>query len=205
MPAIDRGQVLLSIARATIAQEFGRSDYAQEDAAWLQEPGACFVTLRQGDELRGCIGTLEAHRSLLADIKANAKAAAFADPRFMPLSVDEFEHVDIEVSLLSALQPLQFRSEADALAQLRPGVDGVVFECGNLRSTFLPKVWEHFPSAAEFMVQLKRKCGLPAHFWADDVRLFRYSVSKFAEQDQPSIAERAAANVMSEEGVRRRK
>lgn len=192
MPATDRGQVLLSIARATIAQEFGRSDYAQGDAAaWLQELGACFVTLRQSDELRGCIGTLEAHRSLLADVKANAKAAAFTDPRFLPLSVHEFAHIRIEVSLMSALQPLHFSSEADALAQLQPGVDGVVFKYGFCRSTFLPVVWETFPSAVAFMAQLKRKCGLAENFWANDVQLFRYSVSKFAEQNQPSIAERA--------------
>ena len=183
MPSTDAGQILLPIARAAIARALGRDMAASESAPWLMEAGACFVTLTQQGELRGCIGTLQAHRPLLADVQANAVAAAFRDPRFSPLSVRELDITAVEVSLLSPMRPLAFSSEADALAQLRPGIDGVVFEFGTHRSTFLPQVWEQLPDPDEFMAQLKRKAGLPASFWAAEVRLQRYTVSKWKEDD----------------------
>ena len=191
MSNTDCGEVLLPIARNAIAHEWGYALTTREDLPWLYEQGACFVTLTQGEELRGCVGTLEAHRSLLADVKANARAAAFSDPRFAPLSESELQRTDIEISLLSALQPLQFASEADALAQLRPGIDGLVFEYRHFRSTFLPQVWEQLPNAEEFMGFLKRKSGLPADFWADGVQLHRYTVSKLKEKDLTTISDRA--------------
>jgi AmmeMemoRadiSam system protein B/AmmeMemoRadiSam system protein A len=175
------GELLLPIARAAIARALGLSAQASEDATCLQQPGACFVTLTQRGQLRGCIGSLEARRSLLADVKANAVAAAMQDPRFAPLTQGELAMTRVEVSVLSPLQEMHFASEADALAQLRPGIDGLVFSCGRNRSTFLPQVWEQLPSAREFMAQLKRKAGLAADFWDPTVRLQRYSVAKWQE------------------------
>lgn len=180
-PVQDRGIVLLSIARASIAQALGLTCGAAEDAPWLQEPGATFVTLTRQGRLRGCMGSLQARRALLEDVKANAAAAALHDPRFAPLKAEELESTQIEVSLLSALQPLAFSSEAEALAQLRPGMDGIVLEYGQHRSTFLPQVWEQLPDAVQFMAHLKQKAGLPAGFWAGDMRLQRYTVRKFSE------------------------
>jgi AmmeMemoRadiSam system protein A len=191
MPSTDAGHTLLPIARASIASALGRELAASETAPWLLDPGACFVTLTQQGELRGCIGSLEAHRPLLADVKANALAAAFRDPRFSPLAQHELDVVEIEVSLLSLMQPLTFASEAGALAQLRPGIDGVVFEFGARRSTFLPQVWEQLPEPDEFIAQLKRKAGLPASFWAAEVRLQRYTVSKWKESDLASSQQAA--------------
>jgi hypothetical protein len=176
-----RGAVLLPLARAAIATELGRPLAADDSAPWLRESGACFVTLTQAGELRGCIGTLEAHRPLLADVRANAIAAAFRDPRFAPLSARELDRTEVEVSLLSPMQALTFADEADALARLRPGVDGVVFAYGSRRSTFLPQVWEQLPAVEDFMAHLRRKAGLPADFWHADVRLQRYTVSKWKE------------------------
>jgi len=178
-----RGKILLPIARASIAGALGRAQQADEAAPWLQEFGACFVTLTQNQQLRGCIGTLEAHRPLLVDVKANAQAAALQDPRFSPLQAEELEGTEIEVSLLSAMQPLQFSGEADALAKLQPGVHGVVFEYGRYRSTFLPQVWEQLPDVIDFMAHLKYKAGLRPEFWADDVRLSLYTVSKWKESE----------------------
>lgn len=183
MQPTNSGQTLLPIARASIARALGRGHAASEAASWLHAPGACFVTLTQQDELRGCIGTLEAHRPLLTDVKANAVAAAFHDPRFAPLTERELDHTEIEVSLLSPMQALTYASEAEALAQLRPGIDGVVFEFGTRRSTFLPQVWEQLPDVDVFMAHLKHKAGLPASFWADGVRLQRYTVAKWKESD----------------------
>lgn len=177
----DAGRILLPIARAAISSALRQPMVAAEDASWLQAPGASFVTLTQSDQLRGCIGSLEARRSLLADVKANAVAAALHDSRFLPLSLEELAQTDIEFSLLSPMQPLGFDSEAQALAQLRPGIDGVVFEYRHYRSTFLPQVWEQLPTVREFMAHLKRKAGLPPDFWSAAVRLERYTVSKWSE------------------------
>lgn len=179
----DRGEILLSIARASISAALGRTHTADENAVWLQELGASFVTLTQDGQLRGCIGTLEARRSLLVDVKTNAVAAALRDPRFLPLTASELDRTEIEVSLLSPMQALRFNSEAHALDQLLPGVDGVVLEFGRYRSTFLPQVWEQLPTASEFIAHLKHKAGLPADFWAEGLQLSRYSVSKWKESD----------------------
>ena len=178
-----RGEVLLPIARAAIARVLKVPHTADESAPWLAEHGACFVTLTQSGELRGCIGSLQAHRSLLDDVKSNAVSAALRDPRFAPLSAEEFDITTVEVSLLSATQPMVVRDEADALAQLRPHVDGVIFEYGHYRSTFLPQVWEQLPSPQAFLMNLRRKAGLPPDFWEAGIRLSRYTVSKWREQD----------------------
>ncbi len=180
--AIDaRGPTLLALARAAISTALGQPMQADASAPWLQESGACFVTLTQAGQLRGCIGSLQARRSLLADVKANAVAAAQQDPRFAPLTLTELAHTRIEVSLLSPMQPLVFDDEADALAQLRPGVDGVVFAYQGYRSTFLPQVWEQLSERVSFMAHLKQKAGLPSNFWAPGVQLQRYTVTPFKE------------------------
>ncbi|HUW26247.1 MAG TPA: AmmeMemoRadiSam system protein A [Gallionella sp.] len=179
----EHGKVLLPIARAEISRVLGVPEAADESAPWLVEHGACFVTLTQDGELRGCIGTLQAHRSLLTDVKSNAVSAALHDPRFIPLSVEELDITTVEISLLSPTTVMEVRDEADALAQIRPGVDGIVFEYGSYRSTFLPQVWEHFQQPREFLAMLKRKAGLPDDFWADEIKLARYGVTKWREAD----------------------
>jgi AmmeMemoRadiSam system protein A len=174
-----RGQLLTALARAAIAAEFGTPWPALPRPVWLDEPAATFVTLTLHGQLRGCIGSLEAYRSLYDDVIHNARAAAFGDPRFSPLMADELPAVRLEVSVLTVPQPLPFSSEADALRRLRPGIDGVILQYGRRRATFLPQVWEQLPEPHEFMAHLKQKAGLPAGFWADDVRLAVYQVEKF--------------------------
>ena len=178
-----QGKVLLGIARSVISAALGRVYQADENFHWLQEEGACFVTLTQNQELRGCIGTLEAYRPLLQDVKANALSAAFGDPRFSPLQAEELDKTNIEISLLSTMQALRFASEQEALAQLQPGVHGVVFEFGQHRSAFLPQVWEQLPNVAKFMANLKYKAGLPPDFWSEEVRLSYFTVRKWKESD----------------------
>jgi AmmeMemoRadiSam system protein A len=175
--------MLLGLARNAIAEKFGAARQPLPEEDWLQQPAATFVTLTENGELRGCIGSLQAHRPLLEDVRNNAVAAAFEDPRFLPLTRAEFPQVEVEVSLLTPPQPMNFTGEADALAQLRPGVDGVIFEYGAYRSTFLPQVWEQLPQPRQFMAHLRRKAGLPDDFWADGVKLSRYTVTKWREAD----------------------
>jgi len=179
----DRGQTLLAIARGAIAMQLGNLPPSFDESEWLNEPGATFVTLSCTGALRGCIGSLVAQRPLRIDVASNALAAAFSDPRFEPLSVREYHALEVEVSLLSPMQPLTVESENHALTRLRPGVDGVLLEYGRQRGTFLPQVWEQLPEPRAFLAHLKQKAGLPADFWADDVRLSRYTVSKWRESE----------------------
>lgn len=178
----DAGVHLLALARAAIARAL-QLEAAVTDARdnWFDAPGACFVTLSQQGTLRGCIGSLEAHRSLRLDVQANAVAAALHDPRFAPLSAHEFGLTDVEVSLLSPPQPLHCVDERDALTQLRPGLDGLVLVFGAQRSTFLPQVWEQLPDPQGFLAQLKRKAGLAPDFWHSELQLQRYTVEKWKE------------------------
>lgn len=177
----DLGGALLLRARNAIAGEFGAAPCTEHDHPQLETLGATFVTLMQSGELRGCIGSLEAWRALDIDVRANARAAAFNDPRFAPLAPAELAVTRIEVSLLGAAVPLTCVDEADALCQLRPGIDGLILECGSHRSTFLPQVWEILPEPKAFLTHLKQKAGLPAGFWADDLSLRRYEVQKWKE------------------------
>lgn len=180
------GTALLALARAAIARALHQpvpvaSPTSEAVERMLDTPGATFVTLTQHGALRGCIGSLEAHRPLREDVQANAVAAALHDPRFAPLSAGELPHTRVEVSLLSPSEPLPVRSRTDALRALRPGVDGVIFEWGRHRSTFLPQVWAQLPEPERFLQHLVAKAGLPPTFWDDRVRLQRYTVRKWGE------------------------
>ncbi|HVZ46683.1 MAG TPA: AmmeMemoRadiSam system protein B [Ramlibacter sp.] len=181
----DAGATLLPIARSAISQALGRAHAAAEHAAWLGLPGATFVTLKSAaGELRGCIGSLEARRTLLADVKHNAVAAALHDHRFAPLQESELDAIRIEVSLLSVPQPIAFRDEGDAIRQLRRGIDGIVLNAAGRRATFLPQVWEQIAEPAEFLEHLKRKAGLAPRYWDPHIRLERYTVSKWVEVEE---------------------
>jgi AmmeMemoRadiSam system protein B/AmmeMemoRadiSam system protein A len=136
--------------------------------------GAAFVTLEKNGELRGCIGSLAAYRPLDHDIAENAFAAAFRDPRFTPLSPEELDEIDISISVLTEPELMVFKSEEDLVAQIRPGVDGLILTEGQNRGTFLPSVWEHYPESAAFLNHLKMKAGLPSTYWSGTLKVERY-------------------------------
>lgn len=175
------GAALISRARNAIAESFGLALEPEPEHPALRQRGATFVTLRRHGELRGCIGRLEAERVLQEDVRANARSAAFGDPRFAPLEAAEWAGLEVEVSLLDEPRPLPARDEAEALRALRPGEDGLIFEWRGRRSTFLPQVWQQLPEPEAFLAELKRKAGLRADFWHAEVRLARYRVRKFAD------------------------
>ncbi len=175
------GSDLLRLAHNAIGESFGMAPQPVAERPEWRQPGASFVTLTRHGELRGCIGSLEAWRPLAEDVAANARAAAFRDPRFAPLTAGELAGIRVEVSLLTPAQPLPWRDEAEALAQLRPGIDGVILIAGRHRATFLPQVWEQLPDPANFLAHLKRKAGLAADYWGSDLRLERYTVEKWRE------------------------
>ena len=178
--AEERGAILLAIAREAIfAPPADWTAFARRHG-WLHEPGASFVTLRIEEELRGCIGTVEARRALGEDVASNAVAAASRDPRFPPVAREEHASLAVEVSVLSPREPLPASTESEALRLLRPGIDGVFLEFGGATATFLPQVWEGLPDPWEFLAHLRRKAGLPAAFWHPGLRLSRYTVEKYA-------------------------
>ena len=179
----EQGRTLLGIARGAIGHQLGQAAPRLDHPVWLARPGASFVTLTMDGTLRGCIGSLQAHRPLGQDVAANAENAAFRDPRFAPLTSQEWPRVAVEVSLLSAPEKAEFRDEIDLLGRLRPNVDGVILEHRGRRGTFLPQVWESLPDRRRFMQELKRKAGLAADTPLVQCNVWRYQVLKWREAD----------------------
>jgi AmmeMemoRadiSam system protein B/AmmeMemoRadiSam system protein A len=182
--AVDtRGDTLLALARRAVEDLFRGEAHAPgaPSAPFLEQPGATFVTLRQRGELRGCIGSLDAERSLREDVIANARAAATRDPRFEPVTAQELGELTIEVSLLSTQQRLEFASEADLAQQLGSLRTGVTLEYAQRRATFLPQVWNDIGDASEFLRLLKAKAGLAPDFWSPEIRVSHYAVEKWSE------------------------
>jgi AmmeMemoRadiSam system protein A len=175
------GRVLLGIARSAIGERLGFDARPTDDHPALQSNAATFVTLKHSGDLRGCIGSLEPRRPLAVDVRENAMAAAFRDPRFPPLTVREFGETAIEVSMLTRDEPIRASSEEELIATLRPGMDGVIVQHGANRATFLPQVWESIPDPRAFVRALKRKAGLPESFWSPTLNVSRYAVTKWAE------------------------
>lgn len=175
---------LLQVARDSIGEPLrGNKRYRVDLSQFpdrLKATAASFVTLEIDGRLRGCIGSLVAHRELVADVAHNAQSAAFRDPRFPALSLSEFERVDLHISVLSTPQPMPVSSRADLLAQLRPGVDGLILAEGSHRATYLPSVWDQLPEPAQFVSELRRKAGLPADGWSSETRVQRYTTFEFS-------------------------
>ncbi|MBS0544453.1 MAG: AmmeMemoRadiSam system protein A [Proteobacteria bacterium] len=179
------GVRLLQLARQAIAHHLRRGPAPRiDDDARLRERGATFVTLTMDGELRGCIGSLRRQRPLGEDVIVNAVAAASKDPRFPPLSADEFDDVHVEVSLLSEPEFIDFSDEAELLRQLRPHQDGLILFAGCRSATFLPQVWEQLPEPADFLAALKRKAGMPVGRPVDGLMAARYTVEKWEEAEK---------------------
>jgi AmmeMemoRadiSam system protein B/AmmeMemoRadiSam system protein A len=175
------GGVLLAHAREAIARVLRIPVATAPDADFLSQPGATFVTLKTDGELRGCIGSLAARRTLRDDVRANAQAAAFRDTRFAPLTHDDYARLAVEVSLLAPPSPLIVADEAELHATLRPGVDGLTLAYRQRHATFLPQVWDTLRSPRDFVAALKHKLGVASGFWSDELRVSRYTVDKWAE------------------------
>ena len=175
--------ILLKVANNAIAYGLANGCEMRVDVnefeTELQEQRASFVTLELHGELRGCIGSLEAYRPLAQDVAHNAYAAAFCDPRFAPLTAVEFRDLEIHISILNPAEEMAFTSEEDLIAQLRPGIDGLILSDGLARGTFLPGVWASLPDPREFLAHLKLKAGLPAHYWSERLKVKRYTTTMF--------------------------
>ena len=149
----------------------------------LTKPGASFVTLHLGEELRGCIGSLQADKPLICDVAENAFSAAFRDPRFPPLKDTELKQLSLDISVLSEAEPLVFDSEQDLLKQIRPHVDGLILKDGKYRGTFLPSVWKSLPDSKQFLQHLKLKAGLSVDYWSETLEVWRYTTESFGGEN----------------------
>lgn len=180
----DERKLLLETAAASIDYGLDHGGALRVDPAdypeSLREKRATFVTLTISKQLRGCMGVLDAREPLIVDVANNAYSAAFADPRFPPLSRLERGRLEIKISILTPPEPLEFDSEADLLEKMRPNVDGLILEDGPHRGTFLPSVWESLPDRREFLRHLKHKAGLGPEYWSDSIRISRYRAVEIA-------------------------
>lgn len=178
------GSALIDIAAGSIRRALADPRWrpaapAPIDLA-LAAPGASFVTLRRDGSLRGCIGSVAAERALADDVARNAWGAAFADPRFDPLTAAEAPGLAIEVSVLTVPQPFAVADEADLLARLRPGRDGLIIADGGRRAVFLPAVWDVLPQPQDFVAHLKAKAGMARDHWSATVTVARFEAFKAA-------------------------
>jgi len=171
------------IARQSIQDEFDYTNSINisqliDENLILKEDGASFITLTQDGKLRGCIGSLEAKRPLIEDIIANAKSAAFRDPRFEKLTREELNVTDIEVSVLTKPEFLEYENIEDLKNKIRPNIDGVILKLNSNQATFLPQVWEELPEFESFFGHLLSKAGLPMDSFKNHPTIHIYQAKK---------------------------
>jgi AmmeMemoRadiSam system protein B/AmmeMemoRadiSam system protein A len=160
----------------------------------LSAPGAAFVTLRRNGTLRGCIGSAVATRPLIVDVVQHAFNAAFRDWRFPRLALDELASLELSVSVLTAPVPMDFADEADLLAQLRPGSDGLIIEDTGRAALFLPSVWEEIRDPRRFLTLLKLKAGMAAEHFSPGFAARRFRSIEVKGQMVDRSAPRAAVS-----------
>jgi AmmeMemoRadiSam system protein A len=177
----DIKKMLLEIARGAIYSKLNSEDIIDKTALVekipnLSKRAATFVTLNLNGELRGCIGSLVAHNALIDDLTTNAVKAAFEDPRFSPLTKEEFENIEIEVSLLSQPLEIRYKDFADLKSKINHGIDGMIIRQGEKQATFLPQVWEQLPDFEDFLSHLFHKAGIKD--LETPIEVFVYQVEK---------------------------
>lgn len=171
MLAEENGKILIRLARQVIEEnlELNATDPvsdAELSIPELQEHKPLFVTLNKKGQLRGCIGCLVATESIIEGVKRHAINAAFFDQRFSPVTEDELPDLEINISLLTDPQPLEYQDGDDLAQKLRPGIDGVIIRDASIgAATFLPQVWDQLPNVNHFLGHLCGKAGMPEDAW----------------------------------------
>lgn len=180
--------VIIALARAAILEALNQPEdfdieHALKTYPDLKKNGAAFVTIttKPNEQLRGCIGSLQAHRPLYKDIIMNAQSAALYDPRFMPLSVEELNHIEIEVSILSEPKVLIYDDIADLRNKVVPFQDGIVLKHNGRQATYLPQVWEQLPNFDDFFSSLCLKANLSRDCLSQHPEISTYTVKKHKE------------------------
>ncbi len=185
------GKTLLNMARTCISNKFDNNSKDNhlkkmkvefENNIFYEKRGV-FVTLHKNGCLRGCIGTLEPVKSIIDGIKDNSLNAAFQDPRFSPLKLNELNEIDIEVSILTKPKKLKYTNSKDLLLKLKPNIHGVIIKYNKHKATFLPQVWEQLPDTKDFLSHICQKAGLVSDEWENGkLEVFTYQVQYFKEK-----------------------
>ena len=175
---------LLALARGTLEAHFRGEPpprLPSDRAPAFGDPRALFVTLRMGDRLRGCIGTLAPEGDLSRTVPRFALRAAFEDPRFPGLESGELPECTIEISVLTAPRSLEDPEE------IVIGRDGLILEIGGRRALLLPQVATEWGfDRPTFLAELSRKAGLPPEAWREPgARLWSFQAEVFAEDGRP--------------------
>lgn len=179
--------ILLRIAKSAILSKFDERRSIDEESILKEYPdlakdGAAFVTLKSDENLRGCIGSIVAHRRLIDDVIHNAIAAGFSDPRFNALSEDELKYLNLEVSVLSEPEILEYYDYEDLQRKVQPNVDGLILKHDGYQGTFLPQVWEQLPTTKEFLEHLSMKAGASPSIYSEHPTIYRYSVEHIEDR-----------------------
>ena len=173
---------LLNLCRNVILSKFNRTTLYTGHAPVFNQLGACFVTLKKNNNLRGCIGSIIAHQPLINDIVEHSKDAAFRDPRFNPVEQNEVDSLTIDISILSEPEPMKFKDEQNLLEQIVPFRDGIIIKDKNRQAVYLPSVWEDLPDKVMFLNSLKMKAGLPPEHFSDTFEAYRFSTVYIEEK-----------------------
>lgn len=178
--------ILLQIAKSSILHKLDESySFDKEELLtkypFLKNDTATFVTLKHNNDLRGCVGSIVAYRSLLEDVIGNAVSAGFEDPRFKPLHVDELSNLHLEVSVLSEPTILEYKDFDDLCKKVQPKIDGLILKHPLYQGTFLPQVWEQLPTPKLFLEHLSMKSGSDMSIYAQHPTIYRYSVDAIEE------------------------
>jgi len=182
-------ETIIALAKASILVALNEpSDFnltlARQHFPQLNQERAVFVTLRTlpSDELRGCVGSLIAHRPLYKDIIINARHASLDDSRFKPLRKEEFKDISIEVSILSTPKVLHYKNQNELKTKIKPLKDGVILSLGTNRATYLPSVWKELSSFDEFFSSLCLKANLEKTCLEQHPRFQTYQAIKYKEK-----------------------
>jgi len=179
-------KILPKLARLSILEKFENKKLIDRDEwireyPYLEEKRAAFVTLKIDGKLRGCIGSILPNRALIDDVVLNAKLAAFEDPRFPELTPEEFDRVNVEVSVLTIPEKVEYEDVNELRSKIRPKVDGVILSLGNHQATFLPSVWEELPVFDLFFAHLCMKSGLSGDCLRFHPTIYRYQAIEVEE------------------------
>lgn len=186
-------RILIDLARQTIRQAAIHGGTAPSLNLNCQVPRlalaqrAAFVTLTRNGQLRGCRGSVLAHRPLLVDVLDNAYKSGFGDPRFAPITIEEVDRLDIHISVLSTPRAIGFRNEDELVRALRPDIDGLIIRDGNQQSLFLPSVWEQIPDSRNFLRHLKAKAGLKIDHWSPSFEAYRFVTESFGSPTAATV------------------
>ena len=194
MLKLEDGKRLIKLARASISSVFKKEELAVDDAIKrkYKEKQGVFVTLKREGELRGCIGFPEPVLPLWKAVVNAAKAAAFSDPRFSPLTEEEYENTSVEISILTVPKPIKARSPEDYLKEIKIGRDGLIIRAGVYSGLLLPQVpVEDSWDVETFLRHLCMKAGLTMDAWQNvSHQIYKFQAQVFKEENREVVEEK---------------